>query len=155
MESLRSINYNGQNSLNLKSKLKNLKLHPTCRGTKMGLKSLYENNKFSPPHLKPISPNLAPRNPQPAPRNPYLATRNPQPVPRNPQPATRNPYPVPRNTQPATRTFFLDRIAFFHVKSLNTRKLLRMPLLPTLKVVPRQILASVEEISPISCPKKF
>ncbi len=150
MESLRSINYNGQNSLNLKSKLKNLKLHPTWRGTKMGLKSLYENNKFSPPHLKPISPHLVPatRTSQPATRNPYLATRTPHLAPRNSHLA-------PRNTHPATRTFFLDRIAFFHVKSLNTRKLLRMPLLPTLKVVPRQILASVEEISPISCPKKF
>jgi hypothetical protein len=65
MESLRSINYNGpfdtkahdrpfdkkahdrQNSLNLKSKFKNLKLHPTFRGTKMGIKSLYENKRFS------------------------------------------------------------------------------------------------------------
>jgi len=62
MESLRSINYNGpfdteahdrQNSLNLKSKFKNLKLHPTCRGTKMGLESLYESKQFSPPHLAP------------------------------------------------------------------------------------------------------
>jgi hypothetical protein len=50
VESLRSINYNGpfdtqahdrQNSLNLK-------LHSTCRGTKMGLKSLSENKQFSP-----------------------------------------------------------------------------------------------------------
>jgi hypothetical protein len=49
VESLRSINYNGQNSLNLKSKFKNLKLYPTCRGTKIGLKSLYENKQFSPP----------------------------------------------------------------------------------------------------------
>jgi hypothetical protein len=51
MESLRFVNYNGQNSLNLKSKFKNLKLYPTCRGTKMGLKSLYENKQFSPPQL--------------------------------------------------------------------------------------------------------
>jgi hypothetical protein len=76
----------------------------------------------------------------PFPRNPYLATRNPQPVPRTP-------HPVPRTPYLATRTFFLDRIAFFHVKSLNTLTLLRMPLIPTLKVVPGQILASVEKTS--------
>ncbi|KGM43869.1 hypothetical protein JY97_04415 [Alkalispirochaeta odontotermitis] len=35
-----------QNSLNLKSEIQNLKLHPTCRGTKTGLKSLYENKQF-------------------------------------------------------------------------------------------------------------
>jgi hypothetical protein len=51
MESLRFINYNGQNSLNLKSKFKNLILHPTFRGTKMGLKSFYENKQFSPPQV--------------------------------------------------------------------------------------------------------
>jgi hypothetical protein len=51
MESLRFVNYNGQNSLNLKSKFKNLKLYPTCRGIKMGLKSLYENKQFSPPQI--------------------------------------------------------------------------------------------------------
>jgi hypothetical protein len=41
VESLRSINFNGQNSLNLK-------LYATCRGTKLGLKSFSENNQFSP-----------------------------------------------------------------------------------------------------------
>jgi hypothetical protein len=53
VESLRSINYNGQNSLNLKFKLKNLKMHPTCRRTKMGLKRLNENHQFSPPQVRP------------------------------------------------------------------------------------------------------
>jgi hypothetical protein len=39
-----------------KSKFKNLKLHPTCRGTKMGLKSIYENKQFSPPKVSAQSP---------------------------------------------------------------------------------------------------
>jgi hypothetical protein len=47
MESLRSINYNGQNSLNLK-------LHSTFRGTKMGLKNLAENKQFSPPQVQTL-----------------------------------------------------------------------------------------------------
>jgi hypothetical protein len=47
--------YNGQNSLNLKSKFKNLKLHPTCRGTKMGLKRLNETHQFLPPQAGTIA----------------------------------------------------------------------------------------------------
>jgi hypothetical protein len=52
MESLRSINFNGpfdtkahdrQNSLNLKSKIQNLKLHSTYRGTKMDSKNISVN----------------------------------------------------------------------------------------------------------------
>ncbi len=57
----------------------------------MGLKSLYENKQFSPPHLKPISPQHATRNSHPATRNTHLAPRNAQHAPRNPYLATRNP----------------------------------------------------------------
>jgi len=69
----------------------------------MGLKSLYKNKQFSPPHLKPISPQ-----PVPATRNPYLATRTPFPYVigsiysiRNPQSQIRN--RKTRTSQPATR----------------------------------------------------
>jgi hypothetical protein len=47
-----ALSINGQNSLNLNSKIKNLKLHPTCRGTKMGLNNLSENKQFAPPQAQ-------------------------------------------------------------------------------------------------------
>jgi hypothetical protein len=63
-------------------------------------------------------------------------------------PNAANPIPFfPRTPQPAPRMFFLDRIALFHVKSLNTLKLPPMPVIPALKLVPGQIFASVEKTS--------
>ena len=44
--SLRAANSNGLNSLNPKSKLKNLKLFSTGRGTKMDLRSPSDNTQF-------------------------------------------------------------------------------------------------------------
>ena len=49
----------------------------------------------------------------------------------------------------------LDRIAVFHVNSVNTPELPPMPVTPTLKFVPGQIFGSVEKISRISCPQKL
>ena len=43
---------NRQNSLNLKSKIQNLKLLSTSRGTKMGLINLSKNKQFSSPQVQ-------------------------------------------------------------------------------------------------------
>ena len=69
VESLRSINYNGpfdpeahdsQNSLNLKSKFYNSKLHPISRGTKLGLKTFMKISNFHHPksRIDPESPAI-------------------------------------------------------------------------------------------------
>ena len=89
----------------------------------MGLKSLYENKQFSPPHLKPISPQPVLRTSQRATRTPYLATRNPYPATRNTQPAPvchrfnlfnpKSAIPNPKSKDPylATRTPQLARFS--------------------------------------------
>jgi hypothetical protein len=46
---------------------------------------------------------------------------------------------------PGFSGIYLDTIAVFYVNSLNTQKILAMPFLPTLKVVPGQILGKRRE----------